>query len=397
MTRRQLNNIALSVVLLFLMGCSGGFDRDTDIYIVNMTGQEATISIQGRDPIVVPDDTLSHITLTSGTYKVELQLGESFKRKLSFAVSRGKGNPFDDNTIGVLNIQGRAPIIMDEHFFAVEEGGSEDDPWASHIYNTQVFFGQDYFEVGNIDYPFQPVPEEINITDLVAGESRYQLRMPHGDRFNHLDEVFGYAPDSSRAMLGYAEFMIEHGMNDLRYVSRYIDNSRYYDERTRGEAFLVKHGYAFEGWIMFQEVVNGTRYLTQISDPPYGFVPGVDSIVIPKGEKVSVFIDYPVAHPSKFEILPDKDEGYTKWGIVSQLKDLYKTIYQKEDTTAGGATASFIDLSENRATTEGVYGIHSYYYEQLFISAAQVVRMPNDEIVLRLWVEGLKEEKEKGT
>lgn len=397
MHRLAFHTLMVSLLSIVLSSCEGGFDRDTDVYIVNMAGEAATVTIKGHEPITLAHDTFSTIQLVSGTYKAELAIGNDFKRKLSFTVSRGKGNPFDDNTIGVFNIQGRAPIILDEHFFAVGEEGSDDDPWANHVYNTQVFYGQDYFEVGNIDYPFQPVPDEINITNMVAGESRFQLRLPKGDRFQHLDEVFGYAPDSSKTMLGYAEFMIEHGMNDLRYVSRYVDNSRYYDERLRGEAFLNKHGYKFEGWIMFQEVVDGTRYLTQISSPPYGFVPGADSIVLSANEKVFVFVDYPVSSPARFEIKPDVEGGYTKWGIVNQLKKIYMRVYLEEDYLQGDTTMSFVDLSENRPTTYGTYGIHSYYYEQLFISASQVLRLPNNEVVLRLWVEGLKEEKEKGT
>jgi hypothetical protein len=113
-----------------------------------------------------------------------------------------------------------------------------------------------------------------------------------------------------------------------------------------------------------------------------------DKEIVIAGTEAILQIDYPLKSPVSCVIKSDKDEGFTKAGLIHNVSEVYHKIYKEEKKIT---KVKIIPESKrhpliNRNTTNGKYGIWGHDIGDLVLDSIEVIEQ-DGKIYLQLTVE----------
>jgi hypothetical protein len=91
-----------------------------------------------------------------------------------------------------------------------------------------------------------------------------------------------------------------------------------------------------------------------------------DEVVIPRKERITVAISYPLRQEYLFELQADDPAGFRRGELARKIADLYEHIYSAEADTApdpGSVAPGML----NRGFSDGAYGVYGHGLDDLLL------------------------------
>jgi hypothetical protein len=180
MPYKRVATVIFILAVLFLIA-NWYLGNHQPLHVVNQLPADATMTVPGRDPLVISPGERKIVKVPEGRYDIDIQVEKNPSQPVRVDISNKWYERFFSNKVFILNVASAAVIMWEETTYS--ETPQPNDP-----YNYRLYVGEPFIMIDKVNYKFEPFPGKI---PLESGGKESRTRV----------DIFRAAPNIMAAIL----------------------------------------------------------------------------------------------------------------------------------------------------------------------------------------------------
>jgi len=249
MQYKRAGTVIFALVILFLIA-NWYLGNHQPLQVVNQLPADATVTVPGHDPLVIPPGERKLVKVPEGRYDINIQVEKNPSQPVQVDISNKWYERFFSNKLFILNVASAAVIIWEETTY--RENPKPNDP-----YSYRLYVGEPFITIDKVNYKFEPFPETI---PLESGDSEIRTRV---DIFraapNIMAAILVDAKIAPQKILTYLEAHLGIIHEDESLLSTYLILSQTGNALQRALKFLEKDLHQRPVWVEWHRFYQSAR------------------------------------------------------------------------------------------------------------------------------------------
>lgn len=180
MPYKRVATVIFVLAVLFLIA-NWYLGNHQPLHVVNQLPADATMTVPGHDPLVIPPGERKVVKVPEGRYDIDIRVEKNPSQPVTVDISNKWYERFFSNKVFILNVARAAVIIWEETTYS--ETPQPNDP-----YNYRLYVAEPFIMIDKVNYKFEPFPGKI---PLESGGKESRTRV----------DIFRAAPNIMAAIL----------------------------------------------------------------------------------------------------------------------------------------------------------------------------------------------------
>jgi tetratricopeptide (TPR) repeat protein len=220
--------VAVVVALIAVFGSNYYVSQNRTLQIVSGFDQPVTVEVAGRGSVTLSQPGRHELQLSEGAYRATVR--GAVTQAVDFVIAANFFDRWFKKPVWVLNAGGSALLLVESSVYSASpaEGGG----------GYRFHFGEPFLFVPQVDYPFEPFPEQIRVDSQSkqVGKSRIGL-FPAGP----VPGFYGLAADGRMAeALKLAEWAFRRHPEDTTLLLPYLGLAQASQREAQSRALLAE-------------------------------------------------------------------------------------------------------------------------------------------------------------